>query len=437
MRALQAITWLFFIISRKISLNFDSFNLNKHILSNVQALGYTTPTPIQQQSIPVILSGKDVMGLAQTGTGKTAAFALPIIQRLMEGPRSLVRALIVAPTRELAQQIHEAIVELCKGTGLNSMTLYGGVNINPQIKSLRTGVEIVVACPGRLLDHIQQRTINLDKVEVLVLDEADQMFDMGFLPSIRRLLRYLPKKRQTLLFSATMPKEINELAREVLSNPTTVEVGHSAPAASVQQVLFPVAQHLKADLLIKILNKTSIDSVLVFTRTKRGAKQVALKLEQAGFRATSLQGNLSQSRRLSAMNGFRDGSLQIMVATDIAARGIDVNSISHVVNFDMPSTVESYIHRIGRTGRAERVGEAYTLTTQEDQLLVRKIERVLGSRLEQRKLEDFNYDAKAAGPARHPTLKPVPPKRNTNSNPRHNNQQRSAKPFNREKQSVT
>jgi ATP-dependent RNA helicase RhlE len=426
-----------FIISRKISLNFDSFNLHKHILSNVQALGYTTPTPIQQQSIPVILSGKDVMGLAQTGTGKTAAFALPIIQRLMEGPRSVVRALIVAPTRELAQQIHEAIVELCKGTGLHSMTLYGGVNINPQIKSLRTGVEIVVACPGRLLDHIQQRTINLDKVEVLVLDEADQMFDMGFLPSIRRLLRYLPKKRQTLLFSATMPNEINELAREVLSNPTTVEVGHSAPAASVQQILFPVAQHLKADLLIKILNKTSIESVLVFTRTKRGAKQVALKLEQAGFRATSLQGNLSQSRRLSAMNGFRDGSLQIMVATDIAARGIDVNSISHVVNFDMPSTVESYIHRIGRTGRAERVGEAYTLTTQEDQLLVRKIERVLGSRLEQRTLEDFNYDAKAAGPARHPTLKHVQPKRNTNNNPRHNNQQRSAKPFSREKQSVT
>jgi ATP-dependent RNA helicase RhlE len=419
-------------------LNFDSFNLHKHILSNVQTLGYITPTPIQQQSIPVVLSGKDVMGLAQTGTGKTAAFALPIIHRLMEGPRSVVRALIVAPTRELAQQIHEAIVEICKGTGLQSMTLYGGVNINPQIKSLKTGVEIVVACPGRLLDHIQQRTINLDKVEVLVLDEADQMFDMGFLPSIRRLIRHLPKKRQTLLFSATMPHEINDLAREVLSQPITVEVGHSAPATSVQQVLYPVAQHLKSDLLIKILNKTTIESVLVFTRTKRGAKQVALKLEQAGFRATSLQGNLSQSRRLSAMNGFRDGSLQIMVATDIAARGIDVNSISHVVNFDMPSTVESYIHRIGRTGRAERVGEAYTLTTQEDLLLIRKIERVLGKKLEQRTLEDFNYDAKAVGPARHPTLKYAQPKpnRSANNNSRHP-QQRSAKPFNREKQPVT
>ncbi len=397
-------------------MNFDSFNLNKHILSNIQALGYTTPTPIQQQSIPSILEGDDVMGLAQTGTGKTAAFALPIIQRLMQGPRSCVRALIIAPTRELAQQIHEAIVELCKGTGLRSITLYGGVNINPQIKNLKSGVEIVVACPGRLLDHIQQRTIQLDKVETLVLDEADQMFDMGFLPSIRRILRFLPKKRQTLLFSATMPSAINELAREVLHQPITVEVGHSAPATSVQQVLYPVSQHLKADLLIKILNKTTIDSVLVFTRTKRGAKQVALKLEQAGFRATSLQGNLSQNKRLSAMNGFRDGSLQIMVATDIAARGIDVTTISHVINYDMPSTVESYIHRIGRTGRADRIGEAYTLTLDEDQLLVRKIERVLGKRIEQRRLDDFNYDAKAAGATRHPTLVQARPRRPANNN---------------------
>ena len=415
-----------FIISRKISLNFDSFNLHPLILANVQALGYKTPTPIQQQSLPSVLQGKDVMGLAQTGTGKTAAFALPIIQRLLEGPRSCVRALIVAPTRELAQQIHEAIVELCKGTGINSMTLYGGVNINPQIKTLKAGVEIVVACPGRLLDHLQQRTINLDKVEVLVLDEADQMFDMGFLPSIRRILRYLPKKRQTLLFSATMPSAINELAREVLHQPITVEVGHSAPATSVQQVLFPVEQHLKAELLMHILRKTQFDSVLIFTRTKRGAKQVAQKLEQAGFLATSLQGNLSQSRRLSAMNGFRDGSLKIMVATDIAARGIDVNTISHVINYDMPSTVESYIHRVGRTGRAEREGEAYTLTLQEDQLLVRKIERVLGSKLEQRRLEDFNYDAKSAGPARHPTLKPARSSRPANNQSRHSSRQRPA-----------
>jgi ATP-dependent RNA helicase RhlE len=389
-------------------LNFDSFKLHNSILTNVKALGYTKPTPIQLESIPTIMSGKDVMGLAQTGTGKTAAFSLPIIHRLMKGPRSCVRALIVAPTRELAQQIHEAMVQLCQGTGLQSMTLYGGVNINPQINALKTGVEIVVACPGRLLDHIQQRTINLTKVEVLVLDEADQMFDMGFLPSIRKLLRYLPQKRQTLLFSATMPSAINDLARDVLYDPITIEAGHSAPAKLVEQVLFPVEKHLKNDLLIKILQKAeNVNSVLVFTRTKRGAKQVALKLENAGFKATSLQGNLSQNRRLSAMNGFRDGSLQILVATDIAARGIDVDTISHVINFDMPDTIEAYIHRIGRTGRAERAGEAYTLIVDEDLILVRKVERVLGKKIEQRKVADFNYAAKASGPARNPTMRYV------------------------------
>jgi ATP-dependent RNA helicase RhlE len=394
-----------------ISLNFDHFNLHKHILLNVQALGYTTPTPIQQQSIPPILLGNDVMGLAQTGTGKTAAFSLPILTRLMAGSRSSVRALIVAPTRELAQQIHDAIVQLCQGTGLKSMSLYGGVNINPQIDTLKKGVDIVVACPGRLLDHLQQKTIRLDKVEVLVLDEADQMFDMGFLPSIRRILRFLPKKRQTLLFSATMPSAINELAREILVKPITVEVGHSAPAVSVQQVLFPVAQNLKTELLISILNKTPIESVLVFTRTKHSAKRVALKLEQAGFSAASLQGNLSQNKRLSAMNGFRDGTLQVLVATDIAARGIDVTRISHVINYDMPSTIESYIHRIGRTGRAEKVGEAYSLATSEDTLLIRKIERMLKGELEQRQIADFNYNAKTDAPARHPTLKVVQTRR--------------------------
>lgn len=382
-------------------MSFDSFSLHPRILSNIEALGYEAPTPIQTQSIPPILLGKDVMGLAQTGTGKTAAFMLPIIQRLMDGPRSCVRALIVAPTRELAQQIHDAIGELCQGTGLRSVTLYGGVNIKSQIKSMAQGVEIVVACPGRLLDHLEQKTVNLSKVEVLVLDEADQMFDMGFLPSIRRILRQLPKKRQTLLFSATMPGAINELARDVLHQPVTVKIGHSAPATSVKQVLFPVTQNLKNHLLIKILHKTAIESVLVFTRTKHRAKQLAQKLEQAGFRATSLQGNLSQNRRQIAMNGFRDGSLQILVATDIASRGIDVTSISHVVNYDMPDTVEAYIHRIGRTGRAEKIGEAYTLITQEDAPQVRNIERVLGNKLEQRKLEDFDYNAApAAAPAR-------------------------------------
>lgn len=376
-------------------MTFKSFHLDPILLSNVQALGYEEPTPIQNQSIPSIMAGKDVMGLAQTGTGKTAAFVLPILQRLLSGPRKQVRALIIAPTRELAQQIHESIVSLAKGTKIYSVTLYGGVKINPQIKSLQHGIEIVVACPGRLLDHIQQRTIDLSNVEVLVLDEADQMFDMGFLPDIHKILRHLPKKRQTLLFSATMPAAINDLAHNVLHQPVTVKIGHSSPAQSVKQVLFPVPQHLKTELLLKLLSMTDTESVLVFTRTKHTAKKVALRLEKAGFSATSLQGNLSQNRRQAAMQGFRDGKLQILVATDIASRGIDVSSISHVINYDIPSTVEAYIHRIGRTGRAAKQGDAFTLITQDNQSEVRAIEKVLGFKLEQVKLEDFNYAAPA------------------------------------------
>lgn len=377
-------------------MNFDSFSLNNILLSNIKALGYVTPTPIQKQSIPPILEGKDVMGLAQTGTGKTAAFALPILQKLMQQPHTTgVRALVIAPTRELAQQIHDAFGELSKGTKLRNMTLYGGVNINPQIKTLKHGVEIIVACPGRLLDHVKQGTVNLSKVQILVLDEADQMFDMGFLPDIRRILRYLPKKRQTLLFSATMPNAINELAHEVLHHPVTVKISHSTPATSVTQALFPVPAHLKTELLIYMLHKIKKESVLVFTRTKHTAKNVALRLEQAGFSATSLQGNLSQNKRQTAMNGFRDGSLQILVATDIASRGIDVASISHVINYDIPSTVEAYIHRIGRTGRAAKEGDAFTLITQEDQSEVRAIERVLGRKLERITYDDFDYAASA------------------------------------------
>lgn len=379
-------------------MNFDSLNLNPTILSNIKALGYVSPTPIQEQGIPPILAGKDVMGLAQTGTGKTAAFALPILEQLMQGPRLRVRALIIAPTRELAQQIHDAITEFAKGTKLYSVTLYGGVNINPQIKSLKHGIEIVVACPGRLLDHLQQRTIDLSHVETLVLDEADQMFDMGFLPTIRKILRFLPKKRQTLLFSATMPDAIHDLAHEVLHHPIKIKIGHSAPATSVKQIFFPVPTHLKTALLIHILHKTAKESVLIFTRTKHAAKKIAGKLIDAGFSATSLQGNLSQNRRLQAMNGFRDGSLQILVATDIAARGIDVSSISHVFNYDIPDTVEAYTHRIGRTGRAAKEGEAFTFITDEDHAEVRAIERVLGRKIEQCQLDDFDY--KAPAPAR-------------------------------------
>ena len=320
---------------------------------------------------------------------------LPILQRLMTGPRGTLRALIVAPTRELAEQIHESITTLGQQTRLRSVTVYGGVKINPQIHRLKEGADIVVACPGRLLDHIGQKTISLSLLEVLVLDEADQMFDMGFLPDIRRILGHLPKKRQTLLFSATMPPDIKRLAGEILRNPETVQVGSSAPPVTVKHALYPVEQHLKTSLLLELLRRTDTESVLVFTRTKHRAKRVGEQLEKAGYRAASLQGNLSQNRRQAALDGFRDGTFQILVATDIAARGIDVTQISHVVNYDVPDTAETYIHRIGRTGRAARSGDALTLVMAEDSTMVRTIERTLGKVLERRVLEGFDYGVPA------------------------------------------
>lgn len=390
-------------------MGFTSFNLHPQIVAGVRALGYATPTPIQLQAIPPVLQGKDVMGLAQTGTGKTAAFVLPILERLMQGQRGRVRALIIAPTRELAEQIHEAIGALGRQTKLRSVTIYGGVGVNPQIQKLRSGVEIVVACPGRLLDHINQGTINLSHLEVLVLDEADRMFDMGFLPDIRRILKHVPAKRQTLLFSATMPDDIRRLANEVLHAPVTVQVGHTTPANTVSHALYPVPQHLKTALLMELLRHTDTESVLIFTRTKHRAKTVGRKLEQAGYRAASLQGNLSQNKRQAALDGFRSGSHQILVATDIAARGIDVSLISHVINYDMPDTTDAYTHRIGRTGRAAKTGDAFTFVTREDEPIVRSIERVLGEKIERRTVKGFDYkqqapsrDTEFARPPREP-----------------------------------
>jgi ATP-dependent RNA helicase RhlE len=377
---------------------FSDFNLSPRVAAGVTALGYVEPTPIQEQAIPPIMAGRDVMGLAQTGTGKTAAFALPILQRLEQGPRGRVRALIVAPTRELAEQIHQQFVSLGRQTRLRSVTVYGGVGMGGQVQALRAGPEIVVACPGRLLDHVRQGTVNLAGVEVLVLDEADRMFDMGFLPDVRRIVKAVPERRQTLLFSATMPQDIRELAGEVLHDPLTVQIGHAAPVETVSHALYPVAPHLKTALLTELLRKTGPGSVLIFTRTKHRAKRVAEQLARAGFEATSLQGNLSQNKRQAALDGFRTGNYRIMVATDIAARGIDVLSISHVINYDMPDTTDAYTHRIGRTGRAERTGEAYTLVTADDVNEVRDVERVLGYRLERRTVPDFDY--KAPAPAR-------------------------------------
>ncbi|KAB2836351.1 MAG: DEAD/DEAH box helicase [Candidatus Brocadia sp.] len=374
-------------------MNFKTFQFHPHIAAGVQALGYITPTPVQLQSIPSILQGRDIMALAQTGTGKTAAFVLPILQRLMQGPRGCLRALIIAPTRELAEQIHETIGGLGSQTELRSVTIYGGVAINPQIQKLRRGAEIAVACPGRLLDHISQGTINVSRLEVLVLDEADRMFDMGFLPDVRKILRHLPAQRQTLFFSATMPSDIRHLAHDILRDPITVQIDHTVPLTTVSHALYPVEQHLKTAMLMEILQHTDTESVLVFTRTKHRAKQIARQLQKSGYSATSLQGNLSQNQRQAALDGFRNGLYKILVATDIAARGIDVSRISHVINYDIPDTAEAYTHRIGRTGRAAKTGDAFTLITREDASMVRTIEGALGVKLERRTLKDFKYTA--------------------------------------------
>jgi ATP-dependent RNA helicase RhlE len=371
-------------------LNFETFNLHPSVAAGAAAAGYETPTPIQARAIPQIFNGGDLMGLAQTGTGKTAAFVLPILHRLVGGKSGCVRALILAPTRELAEQIHQAVETLGCKTRIRSVAVYGGVGINPQIQKLKRA-DVVVACPGRLLDHLGRRSIDLAQLEVLVVDEADQMFDMGFIPDIRRILKHLPAKRQTLLFSATMPPEIRRLAGDILRNPATVQVGITAPAETVSHALYPVAPHLKTALLLNLLGNTHARSVLVFTRTKHRAKSLGKKLVAAGYRSASLQGNLSQTRRQAALDGFRDGTFQILVATDIAARGIDVTRISHVINYDIPATPEAYIHRIGRTGRATRSGEAFTLVTGEDRDMVRAINRIIGSEIEQRILATFDY----------------------------------------------
>ena len=376
-------------------MSFKQFHLHPSIESAIRRSGYTEPTPIQQQSIPFIIQGKDLMGLAQTGTGKTAAFVLPILHRLLAGRRRNPRALILAPTRELAEQIHEAIVALGRGTDLKSVAVYGGVNKNPQIQKLHKGAEIVVACPGRLLDLTDQGAIRFSDLEILVIDEADRMLDMGFLPDIRRIVDRLPAKRQTLLFSATMPEDIQKLAKAILDEPVIIRAGEGKPTATVSHAFYPVAPHLKTPLLIRLIEKTETESVLVFTRTKHRTTSVAEKMKKAGFAVASLQGNLSQNRRQDAIEGFRSGKYRILVATDIAARGIDVTRISHVINYDMPDTVEAFTHRIGRAGRAEKTGDAFTLATPQDWSFLSGIEQAIGEKIERRTLEDFDYGAPA------------------------------------------
>lgn len=365
-----------------VIMNFENFNLHPSIMSGVRALGYSTPTPIQSQAIPPIIQGRDIIGLAQTGTGKTAAFALPILHSLQQKPRGHIKALIISPTRELAEQTCQAFDDLGKNTSLKTIAVYGGTNMDMQIQRLRRGVEIVVGCPGRIVDHLWKGTIDLSQIETVVLDEADRMLDMGFLPDIRFILKCILHKHQTLLFSATMPADIKRLTREMLHNPVTVQIDHQMPAKTVSHYLYPVQQHLKTALLKEILSKTSTDSVIIFTRTKHRAENLSRQLVKAGHRVASLQGNLSQNRRQAALTGFRNGSIKILVATDIASRGIDVLSISHVINYDMPDSTEDYIHRIGRTGRVNNKGEALSFVTKDDDRKIRAIEKLLDTPLQ-------------------------------------------------------
>ena len=367
-------------------MSFDTFNFHPQIKAGIVSAGYLIPTPIQARAIPSALAGRDLFGLAETGTGKTAAFVLPILQKMMNGPRGKLRTLILSPTRELAEQTHQSIKSLARNTTLRSTTIYGGVSTAPQVKALRAGVDIVVACPGRLLDLMGQKVINLDRIEILVLDEGDMMFDMGFLPGIRKIISALPTDRQTMLFSATMPPEIRALATDFLHRPETVEMGDSRPVKTVSHAGFAVEQDQKTDALLTLLKGTGTGQVLVFTRTKHRAKKLAEQLINAGVSATSLQGNLSQNRRQEAMDQFRSGRARVMVATDIAARGIDVSQITHVINYDLPNTAEAYTHRIGRTGRMERLGTAFSLVTPEDIPMVHTIERLIGTGLERRTL---------------------------------------------------
>ncbi len=405
-------------------MNFSQFNLDARLLKGIQRAGYREATPVQASAIPVALSGRDLIATAQTGTGKTAAFVLPMLHTLLRGPRRRVHALIVTPTRELAEQINDNIRVLATGTGLRSATVYGGVGVIPQIKTLKAGVEILVACPGRLLDLLSQGHVRLDGLEILVLDEADRMFDMGFLPDVRRIIQQVPNKRQTMLFSATFSSEVEKLAAETLNRPQRIAVGLTRPAHTVSHALYPVPRHLKTALTMELLKRTDTNSVLIFARTRHRAQRLAQQLGRRGYKVTSLHSDRTQGQRQSALNGFKEGRYQIMVATDIAARGLDVDSISHVINFDMPDTADAYIHRIGRTGRAKRSGDAFTLVTPDDDGMVRTLERIMKQPLPRETLDDFDYNTPAPvqqnQPAPRRSRSPRRPPQHQHPHPRQN-----------------
>ncbi len=378
------------------SATFDQLGLSDELMKAVRDAGYTTPTPIQAQAIPLVLKGRDVMGLAQTGTGKTAAFTLPIVDRLLGGPKR-TRALVLTPTRELCVQVEESVRKYAIHAPISVVSVYGGVPLEPQEKKLRAGVDIVVATPGRLIDHLERQNVVFDDLEVLVLDEADRMLDMGFAPQINRIVADVPNYRQTLLFSATMPPEVEALARKYLRKPVVVQVGRrSAAASTVTHAVYPVPRDRKSELLAQLLRAETLDSVLVFTRTKHGADRVVRHLERANIEATAMHADKTQVQRTRALEDFKSGKVRVLVATDIAQRGLDISGITHVVNYDVPQQAEDYVHRIGRTGRAAKEGDAFTFMAPDEIAMVRQIERVIGQPIPRISVPGFDFGTVAA-----------------------------------------
>jgi ATP-dependent RNA helicase RhlE len=377
---------------------FTSLRLHPSLLRNVEGLGFTRPTPVQSDAIPAGLAGRDILASASTGSGKTAAFLLPILHQLLARPRGATRALILTPTRELAAQIAADLAELAADTPLSGAAVYGGVAMAPQVQAFRRGTDVIVATPGRLLDHLKSTYARFDDLEHLVLDEADRMLDMGFLPDIRRILRQLPARRQTLFFSATLPAPIAGLTRELLRDPVVIRLASkSAPAAGITQAVYPVAQELKAALLVALLRRGSMREALVFTRTKHRANRLALFLERAGIDVARIHSNRSQAQRTEALAGFKRGRYQVLVATDVAARGIDVAELGHVVNFDVPAAPEDYVHRVGRTARAGATGDAFTFVAPGEEAELGRIERAVGRRIPRVMMPDFDYGARPKG----------------------------------------
>jgi ATP-dependent RNA helicase RhlE len=389
---------------KKFFMSFNAFDLHPSLLRAVADSGYVNPTPIQTDAIPPALEGRDVLGCAMTGSGKTAAFVLPILQRLLAQPRGATRALILTPTRELAAQVQGQLEVLGKFTGVRSAAVFGGVPMPAQTRAFQSGVDVIVATPGRLLDHFQHGYAKLAQLEVLVFDEADRMLDMGFMPDIKRVLKHIPKPKQTLFFSATMPTEIAKLAKELLRNPVTLNAERQAmPASGVTQSVFPVSQESKPGLLLALLHEAEIGNVIVFTRTKHRANKVAKFLMARGVNAERIHGDRSQNQRTEALAGFKSGKYRVLVATDIAARGIDVEALEHVINFDVPAVPEDYIHRVGRTARAERTGEALTFVAPDEESQLRDIEKAIKTKLPRETLPGFDYHAA-------PPKQPAPPR---------------------------